>query len=119
MVFNNILKIDYLDGLRLKHFEGLGYKLDVSLEITEEQSIEMLTRVRDIMRQGTTQSDVIVGNYEISVASYDSSAVSFMIMETRGQMSKPLGMFKYDRYMGGKGILQGISSAIRDIESEM
>lgn len=119
MVFNNMLKIDYIDELRFKHFEGCGFKPDVSLSISEEDSIELLTNIRDIVREGTTQSDVIVGNYEISVASYNSTAMSLTIMETRGQMSRPVGMFKYDKYMGGKSILQGLSEAIRDIESEM
>lgn len=119
MVFNNMLKIDYLDGLRFKHFEGHGYTTDVLLTMSESEALKLLEDVRVALRDGNSQKSVKVSEYEIEIATYGNTALSIIVMQIRGEMSRPLGMFKYDSYMGRKSLLTGVAEVIKDIREEM
>lgn len=121
MVFNNVLKVNYsYDGkLVFKHFVGNGFKPEVELKLTEDESLRLLEKIRESLREGNNQSHINVGCYDIEIASYGAKAFSVLIMECAGEMSRPLGMFKYDKYMLGKSVVEGITSAIREIREYM
>lgn len=119
MTFNNVLKIEYYRTLKFSHFEGVGFSADVSLVMAPEDALKLLNELRGVLRDGNSQKDVYVSNYQISVTSYGNTALSILVMELRGEMSKPIGMFKYDAYMGSRSLLDGVSLAIKEIRSEM
>lgn len=114
-----LLKIQYLDGLQFKSIEeGVVYKEDFRLKISEEEALEVLEKIRNTVRykEGTsilTKSKV----YEIRAEYYKELVIS--ILENNGQMCRPLGKFKYEGYMGGKHLLEGISSSISELRNEI
>lgn len=116
MVFNNVLNVDYQNTLRFRHLGRIGFETDLSLPMSGLEAVSLLKDICDIIRQGTMQKDIVSGNYEISVASYSGTAISITIVNVQGSMSKPVGMFKYDKFVGNKSILSGLESAIKDIE---
>lgn len=116
MVFNNVLNVDYQNTLRFRHLGRIGFETDLSLPMSKLEAISLLKDICDTISQGTTQKDIVSGNYEVSVASYGGAAISITIIYVQGSMSKPVGMFKYDKYMGNKSILNGLNTAIKDIE---
>lgn len=116
MVFNNVLKIEYDNGLVFKHLDGNWFKPDFTLNMTPKGAATFLTMLRDVLREGTCQRDInVAGEYEVSIASYGGTAFSISPMELQGEMSRPIGLFKYDKYMLGKSVINGVSEAIIQI----
>lgn len=114
---DSILKIDYLYNLRFKHLENICYIVDVELNLTIGESIRFLREVRECVRNRDTNKLVNIGDYEISITSDNENNLTISVMELKGSMSKSLGTFTYDSYMGGKSIISGIISAISEIDS--
>ena len=119
MEYCNVLKVDYMDTLRFKHLSGVSTVPDLSLRLTMKQSVSLLKSVRECLRNGSSQKYVDVGNYEVNIATFMHDALQIHVIEQRGEMCAPLGSFNYDKYLGGKSLLQGITGAINILEREL
>lgn len=120
-MFDRILKVDYMYGLRFKHLAGVWFDPDVVLDLDYNQSLELLDKIRECLREDTASTAVDIGKYTIDISSFQGKAFSMSIMENVGQMSKPLGdgKLQYDSYMMGKPILEGLLDAKVEIKRVM
>lgn len=107
MKFNNMLSIAYVNTLKFKHLDGFTFTQDVSLPMPPEDAINLLQKIRESLLEGNVQCSIKVSSYDIDIAAYGNTAFSLNIMETKGQMSKPVGLYKYDSYAGGIPVLRG------------
>lgn len=110
-----VLKIDYFDTLRFKRLVGYSTKVDFDIIISESEALAFLKRVRECLRQKTDSFLCEkLGNVEVSLR-YEANSLRISVMELDGQMSRPLGEFIYDSYLGGKTLLEGVRSAIEEL----
>ncbi len=119
MESKNVLNIDYLDGLRFKHLDGVTYVVDFELPISEGSSLTVLEEIRNCMRNDQEHHIVYADGYEIYIKQHKCKELELMVSEIRGDMSRPIGTFIYNRFMGDISLLTGLTSSISKIRDDM
>lgn len=111
-----MLKVDYLEGLRFKHFAVTGYIVDVCLYLTISDAVDLISDLRDITR-GIKESlpRTTYGSYDITV-NMRGNNLRISVMQNKGEQLAFMGAYLYNKYMGGTSLTDGFSKAIREIQ---
>lgn len=116
--YHSILKIEYTDALVFKHVQGFMYVHDVTLKLTKREAINLLTEIREAMRDRSDFSIITAGCYDLSISTYNCERVKMSILEHAGEMSRPLGGYSYDRFIQGKSVLEGLTATISSLSRQ-
>lgn len=112
------LKLEYTEGILLIKKMSTGeffYKTVFELDMEMNCLRDTMHRLRELLRDGRGNIFVTTNKYDINMeltSTQTESALYISIMETAGQQSKPLGQDTFNKYMGGKKLLDGIREFI-------
>ena len=112
------LKLEYSDGTLLIKKMSAGeffYKTVFELDMEMNCLWDTMHRLRELLRDGRGNVLIETNKYDINMeltSSRIESVLHISIMETAGQQSKPLGKDTFNKYMGGKKLLDGIREFI-------
>ena len=112
------LKFEYSDGTLLIKKMSTGeffYKTVFELDMEMNCLRDAMHRLRELLRDGRGNIFITTNKYDINMeltSTRTESSLRISIMETAGQQSKPLGQDTFNKYMGGKKLLDGIREFI-------
>ena len=91
----------------------------IGLHISTEQSLELISKIRSIVREGDSISDISISDYSISVVCMGhkrpAEDICISIMQISGEKSKPIFSKEFSGYYGKPYILEGLSFASKKI----
>ena len=91
----------------------------IGLLISPEQSLELISKLRSIVREGDSISDIDISDYSIFVACMGhkrpAEDIHISVMQISGEMSKPILSKEFSGYYGKSSLLEGLSFASKKI----
>ena len=91
----------------------------IGLLISPEQSLELISKLRSIVREGDSISDIDISDYSIFVAcnghKRPAEDIHISVMQISGEMSKPILSKEFSGYYGKSSLLEGLSFASKKI----
>lgn len=91
----------------------------VGLLISPEQSLELISKLRSIVRDNDSTFNIDISDYSISVIcighNRPTNDIRISIMQISGEMSKPIFSKEFSGYYGRPSLLEGLSFASKKI----
>lgn len=91
----------------------------IGLFISPEQSLELISKLRSIVRDGDSAFGIDIGGYSVSVICIGhkrpANDISISIVQISGEMSKPIFSGEFSGYYGRPSLLEGLSFASKKI----
>lgn len=110
-----VLKLEWdCDGeLAIKKLSLIDncFKTMFRLSIGKPEAVKILSTIRDLLREGHGSTSISTTQYDINLEVYldkRDTILKISIMEILGQKSRPIGRGLFNKYMGGKMLLDGI-----------
>lgn len=118
------------EGINFKVSNGVFIIGKIVLELKPNESLLVLELLHKVVRESTllheASASVTVGRYDLTINcvriknnnTYDCS-LSIGGMENLGEMSRPIESIKFDKYIGGNTMLDGVRKAKKNFEESL
>lgn len=114
-------------SINFRESNGVSILEEIAIELKPNEILLLFEQIHKVVREGTllyeSSINITVGKYDLMIKcvrvknnnTYDCT-LSISGMENLGEKSKPIKSIKFDKYIGGKTMLEGIRKARKDFE---